>query len=523
MKTNSSIALIFANVAKPATVSLVNKISQPSSGMGASNLLDTEKGPEGFDFAAILNGMSSTGQRATQAVTNGNHKNSGISVKERMKNALAEGVFAGSIMPVGEQENKKNNNVIGNQSFNEGAEPSSFLKKNPVANDIISLLNAVPDISQNIQNKDAIISAIQSGTLPESVLESIQHILQTSNLPLENKLQEISGLISGFNTEIVQGSVNQLDVGPEDFAVLQKSDKSETFSMLHPKSSLGKNISVTNSATTQGNQGINIVVQIEDAHPQAKVGVLQPQENGQPSLRDTISVISSSTPLAGAVMQEQKAGFANSTSKVESFLDNMTSPKTEITGSNTGNSSNQFSQSGNFAGLGKEVMPSSFTSSAISHESNFDELLNTTQSTSQSRETRTSVLSQISVQIKMSDTEKADSFKINLKPRELGSVEIDVQFDNDGNAKIVFRAENTQTLDLLKNERSQLANIFRDNGYSNSNTGFTFEHKDQKQENGKQGNRSGSHSNNVDINSGPDELDASEENIITDTKINIIA
>jgi flagellar hook-length control protein FliK len=96
-----------------------------------------------------------------------------------------------------------------------------------------------------------------------------------------------------------------------------------------------------------------------------------------------------------------------------------------------------------------------------------------------SRPTRPPVLpqevtNQVAVQIKKAIGQGADLIRIQLKPAELGAVEVKLTVMEDGRAMAVVSAERPETLDLLQRDASGLRQALQDAGLSTDSNSLSF-------------------------------------------------
>jgi flagellar hook-length control protein FliK len=84
------------------------------------------------------------------------------------------------------------------------------------------------------------------------------------------------------------------------------------------------------------------------------------------------------------------------------------------------------------------------------------------------------VTNQIAVQIKKAIGEGSDHIRIQLKPAELGRVEIKLEVSGDGRALAIVSAERADTLDLLQRDASGLRQALQDAGLSTDSNSLSF-------------------------------------------------
>lgn len=84
------------------------------------------------------------------------------------------------------------------------------------------------------------------------------------------------------------------------------------------------------------------------------------------------------------------------------------------------------------------------------------------------------VTGQVAVQIKKAIGQGADHIKIQLKPAELGRVEVKLEVTEDGRAMAIVSAERPETLDLLQRDASGLRQALQDAGLSTDSNSLSF-------------------------------------------------
>lgn len=84
------------------------------------------------------------------------------------------------------------------------------------------------------------------------------------------------------------------------------------------------------------------------------------------------------------------------------------------------------------------------------------------------------VTNQVAVQIKKAISQGNDLIRIQLKPAELGRVEVKLEVAEDGRAMAVVSAERAETLDLLQRDASGLRQALQDAGLSTDSNSLSF-------------------------------------------------
>lgn len=92
------------------------------------------------------------------------------------------------------------------------------------------------------------------------------------------------------------------------------------------------------------------------------------------------------------------------------------------------------------------------------------------------------VMDQISVQIAKQSKDGGDTIKVQLKPTELGSIEIKLDVAKDGTVTTVVTADNKDTLDLLKRDQSSLQKALTDAGLKSDLGSMSFNLREGSQQ-----------------------------------------
>ncbi len=116
------------------------------------------------------------------------------------------------------------------------------------------------------------------------------------------------------------------------------------------------------------------------------------------------------------------------------------------------------------------------------------------------------LVDQIKVSISKAAKEGLEKININLKPKELGNIQVKLEVDHDGNMKASIIASRPETLDLLQKDASVLRQALADAGLKTGDNAFSFSYRGEHQQNAEafaqngNGHRNGSESafNNSD-------------------------
>jgi flagellar hook-length control protein FliK len=134
------------------------------------------------------------------------------------------------------------------------------------------------------------------------------------------------------------------------------------------------------------------------------------------------------------------------------------------------------------------------------------------------------VAEQVSVQINKALNAGNDKISIQLKPADLGRVDVQMEVGQDGRVTAVVTADNKQTLDLLQKDSKQLQEALQQAGLQTDDDSLSFNLREQ--DDGQEMVGSGGSGANEDAG---DELTLEEElagvkpNIITDTRVDVRA
>jgi flagellar hook-length control protein FliK len=96
------------------------------------------------------------------------------------------------------------------------------------------------------------------------------------------------------------------------------------------------------------------------------------------------------------------------------------------------------------------------------------------------------VVEQIKVNITKSAVKGVDTIDIQLKPEDLGKVQIKMHIAKDGKVQAEIIASRAETADLLQKDASSLSKAFNEAGYDTDAKSFTFSFQDENQARGKE-------------------------------------
>ncbi|MDA8637464.1 flagellar hook-length control protein FliK [Rhodospirillales bacterium] len=132
-----------------------------------------------------------------------------------------------------------------------------------------------------------------------------------------------------------------------------------------------------------------------------------------------------------------------------------------------------------------------------------------TQTAQRSQLQSSAITEQISVKITKAMQSGTDRISIQLKPAELGRVDVKLEMTGDGRVMTVVTAEKQDTLDLLRRDSSELQRALQDAGLQAGDMEFNLKGEEQQSADGE--NADGTMSNGretADTDGNPEDLDA---------------
>ena len=101
------------------------------------------------------------------------------------------------------------------------------------------------------------------------------------------------------------------------------------------------------------------------------------------------------------------------------------------------------------------------------------------------------VVEQIKVNITKSAVKGVDTIDIQLKPEDLGKIQIKMHIAKDGKVQAEIIASRAETADLLQKDASSLSKAFNEAGYDTDAKSFTFSFHDENQANSQEKDEAG--------------------------------
>ena len=140
--------------------------------------------------------------------------------------------------------------------------------------------------------------------------------------------------------------------------------------------------------------------------------------------------------------------------------------------------------------------------------------------------TGSSVVDQVSVKISKAMQAGNDRISIQLKPAELGRIDVKMELTHDGRVMAVVTADNKDTLDLLRRDSGDLQKALENAGMQMDSGDMTFNLRGEENQMDSQGNGSSDGKNEEDGITDAD-LDnlilAQDTDVISDARVDVRA
>ena len=140
--------------------------------------------------------------------------------------------------------------------------------------------------------------------------------------------------------------------------------------------------------------------------------------------------------------------------------------------------------------------------------------------------TGSSVVDQVSVKISKAMQAGNDKISIQLKPAELGRIDVKMELTQDGRVMAVVTADNKDTLDLLRRDSGDLQKALENAGMQMDSGDMTFNLRGEENQMDSQGNGSSDGKNEEDGMTDAD-LDnlilAQDTDVISDARVDVRA
>ena len=125
-------------------------------------------------------------------------------------------------------------------------------------------------------------------------------------------------------------------------------------------------------------------------------------------------------------------------------------------------------------------------------------------------------------QITTSLKREGNKITIELAPRSLGDIEISLEKEN-GTMKAVVKADNPQTLDILRSDRNAIIEILKQNGFDDKKQDLIFEEGDSSNNKNKEENNNNGNSENSSYSEEGEEELTTVKQIIDNDTLDILA
>lgn len=126
------------------------------------------------------------------------------------------------------------------------------------------------------------------------------------------------------------------------------------------------------------------------------------------------------------------------------------------------------------------------------------------------------LVDQIKVSITKAAKEGLEKININLKPKELGNIQVRLEVDSEGNMKASIIASRPETLDMLQKDASALRQALQDAGLKTNDNAFSFSYRGDQQSQQEAGRFAGNdrrHDGGRDIPSGGIDAAAADDDL----------
>ncbi|MBV6634235.1 MAG: flagellar hook-length control protein FliK, partial [Alphaproteobacteria bacterium] len=115
------------------------------------------------------------------------------------------------------------------------------------------------------------------------------------------------------------------------------------------------------------------------------------------------------------------------------------------------------------------------TTQQSTNQANFQSLV---ANTTPSRAPMSPATMQVSLQVSQAAKAGQSQLRIQLSPAELGTIDVELNFDGDGNVTGKLIAEKAETLDMLRNDSRTLEKALQDAGLTLGSDGLEFSLRD---------------------------------------------
>ena len=457
--------------------------------------------------------------------------------KETIGNNGEVDKFSNFILP----NDTKSNNTL--QLQQKTASKSSFLAETMP-------LESVSEIDMSS------INAVSSMTLGD-FLDSLKHFMksmitsqnnQSSELS-ESTVEQIEDLIKGIEGKIDANNLGGLTVGSvfSESRIKQIVEQLNTLSSNNIFTSMKVIKNIFNSITSENpklahnmlheaqvntnTENTNIIQNVKINNTLINSKEIKSANNTVIEKQTAENLLVKDLPTNDSTGSDEVLNFNKAEKNVNNIIDAIQKPtinKVEINDKipdkKTINILKQFSTSAN---LSSELAANFIDSVSRTEDLKFEELIKhaekqtlTKQADSQTRPLFNSIVNQFT---KFDKTN--NRLSIELSPKSLGDLEIDVEIDKDGKIKAIIKAENPLVLDTLKADRHHLLSILKENGFNVDRNSLDFTKKESKGDGGSknQGNSGNNrNSNTIETDDIYSEAEENNLNVISTSNVDIL-
>ena len=431
----------------------------------------------------------------------------------------------------GEQAHKNDNSANNSGSANKAGATATTEMLNNLLNNAKenSLLSQVSNQSQNFSQSSAGNNAIAKG---ENEISNF--ILKET----ESRISEFSQ--SGTNAKNNQSTKQNHDLFNNQGQVLnKKAGDSDILSTATQSKNFTKTIDQASQLSKiigAGNK-VDISVKVTDeksnlfSKPTANLSAsaLLTTDTTKATLR---SQQGASTTYSNSGNQaQQAAGLAvGAAGQLQQATQQQVNTQGQLSGSTASStkSANQLnpqiiSTQGSLSSNGDTpavASPNSVSTAQQAQQSTSAQAVNSTRFTT----ANSAVVDQITIQISKALNAGNDKISIQLKPADLGRVDIKMEVGHDGRVVAIVTADNKQTLDLLQKDSKELQEALMQAGLKTDDDSLSFnlrEKNDGEEMQMSEGN--GNNKREEDELTLEEELAGVRKNIITDTRVDVQA
>jgi len=349
--------------------------------------------------------------------------------------------------------------------------------KDEVIEEIVELLATSPELAQILQitpdmTTEEIVSAIAKA-LPQ-IEAALANMPSTGTNELQNNLSQVKDMISkikdlskDMETIPAQEFEEIISATKDLIKKVSNSPKNEQIQELAKFVKDGEKLEVKVENNTnkpvEAKVATDKVVSFENETETKKSIDLSSETTNKSNTNTSINVNKNDT-------NQQNVLVNNSNTTNNADLTNIANPAANAQNTNIDNASKQ---TGNI-NLAANVLSGDISGNRFDTSSKINAKTEVkTQQNILSKE----VVEQVKVNITKSAIKGIDKISIELKPRELGTVEVKIEIGKDGKLKAEVIAQKAETLAILQKDVNTLEKAFNDAGFDTKDGSFTFNFK----------------------------------------------